>query len=217
MPKAKKTTKLSLSKMTKAKKIKKLRRTSPIKFWSMILVIIGVAVVGSYALFSFAATTSATRHDDLATADFNRMNNYRSGHGWYTFTSNSCLDGVARAHAQAEAQAGVLSDPNSTWLKNHVIACAGKSNFVSFYGANDGVGGSESAVFNLLLNYDCGHLTNIAVHAAYGNPFTVTSPNGKLTCTEAHSWHPFYVGVGVYSVVQYKITSYYICQIFVRW
>jgi|GEM_PF-6932121 len=186
---------------------------------ALVVVLVAVGAVGTYLLVGSKAATSVsiTQQSSAATSDLNRIQNYRSSKGYYALTEKSCVDQVAndRAKYMANTYKGSwnnILEPTNSWIDNEMASrCPG--HYWTSFSTNSGPGNDESSVFTAFLDQDCDHLGNVAVHAALHNSFTATSPNGQLHCSYAHSWHPFYVGTGVWKAG----STYYVAQVFVRW
>lgn len=181
------------------------------------IIVVGVAAVGTYVLVvSHAATSDViTSQPAQAATDLNRINNYRSGKGFYAYAHRTCLDTVAQHHAYAEAQQyPSFTEPSDTWLINQIHTYCSASNSSSrtlLKGMNDERYISESADWTQLVN-SCPHLRNIAMHGADNSSFSLKTPNGTACGTQT-AYHFLYDGTGVYTKGGYT----YVTQVFAEW
>lgn len=143
-----------------------------------VLIFAGVFMWLGHFLFESHALTYPYQNSSAASSDLSHINNYRSGKGWSTLNETSCLNTIASNWAKKEAAANAISDPGSTWFNNQFNTyCSG--HYWRSWGANDGVGPTDSGIFTAFLN-SCEHLQNIADHGSGST--TVKTPNGQY-CT----------------------------------
>jgi hypothetical protein len=163
---------------------------------------------GSGSGSSSPPLTYPYENSGAASTDLGRINNYRAGKGWSTLAEANCLDTIASNYAKKEATANAISDPGSTWFNNQFSQyCSGHSWLA--WGANDGLGPTESDIFTAFLN-SCEHLQNIADH---GNGTSkVSTPNGASCSFKSVGFARVGTGAWVGSS-----GSVFVSQIFVRW
>jgi len=146
-------------------------------------------------------------NDSVAANDRGLINSWRSGKGFYTLDHAACLDAAASSWAHHEASVGSISEPNVGSLVDKYCP----NHYWLAVGANDGVGNSDSNIFNAFL-ISCLHFRNIADHGAKGNVYNMTMPNGS-SC-KFTSVHFVHVGTSVWID---KAGHRFVNETFARW
>lgn len=169
-------------------------------------------LLGHY-LFPSHALTYPYVNSTAASSDRTRIANYRASKGYTTLSVQSCLNTIASNWAKHEASVNAISEPSGSWL---VGSTGNGGQFKTYcnkywlaYGANDGVGPTESDIFTAFLN-SCPHLQNIADHGTGSS--TVRTPNGAYCTFKSVAFK--YVGVGAWVGSSGKL---FVSQIYFRW
>ena len=100
-------------------------RTNYFALPRLIAFVVTFAILGTVALFYSRAATYPAYNSTYATADANRIGNYRSSKGFYAFTRKTCLNTIANHQASAEASKHTIFEPSLSWMNSQLNRAAG--------------------------------------------------------------------------------------------